>query len=521
MYKVLVADDEKNIRDGLMCILDWPELGFEIAYEASNGMEAMEIILSQNPDLVLMDIRMPKMYGTELIEKVREEGYTGEFIVLSGYADFSYAQTAIRYGAHCYLTKPIDEDELLQAVNKVLEKLKQSELNAKKIKRYSLKAKDVILHELVTGTYSLDSADSKLPHELNDMGLLSDCYQVIIYEKYGLSQEDDKYDLAELLKASGHEKDILEYFTEEENEVILLKGAVAIDRFEHFLKKYVSEDPMKGSPMDSLFISYGRPVKSYDEIYLSFEEAYSLSKRRFFCTQGQHTLGYDELPDVGKTMSVRPDREMLTKYSERVIACIFSFNRNLLAETLFVMESLLYNCDETAFHVKLFMADFIISTFEGIKANMTGEDINLMGNAQIIEQVQKFNFLFEIIQYFTEELSKIMDSMGHPGRDAIIEDILYYIDHNYQNSLKLETIAPLFGYNSAYLGKVFSKSVGETFNSYVDRKRIDKAKELLSGELKVYEIAKIVGYAHVDYFHMKFKKYTGVSPAEYRKTISE
>ena len=110
-----------------------------------------------------------------------------------------------------------------------------------------------------------------------------------------------------------------------------------------------------------------------------------------------------------------------------------------------------------------------------------------------------------------------MNSMGNSSRDSVIDDILYYIDHNYNTNLKLEMIASLFGYNSSYLGKIFTKTVGESFNTYVDRVRIRHAIEMLTDDkLKVYEIADRVGYSNVDYFHKKFKKYIGESPAEYR-----
>ncbi len=111
-----------------------------------------------------------------------------------------------------------------------------------------------------------------------------------------------------------------------------------------------------------------------------------------------------------------------------------------------------------------------------------------------------------------------MNSIGNSSRDSILDDIIFYIDHNYQTNIKLETIAPLFGYNSAYLGKIFSKTVGENFNNYVDSIRIKHAKQLIiENKLKVYEISEAVGYKNVDYFHKKFKKYVGQSPAEYRK----
>lgn len=82
------------------------------------------------------------------------------------------------------------------------------------------------------------------------------------------------------------------------------------------------------------------------------------------------------------------------------------------------------------------------------------------------------------------------------------------------------SIAPLFGYNCSYLGKVFTRKIGENFNSYLDRIRIQKAKELLaSNHYKVYEISEKVGYSNADYFHKKFKKYTNTTPAKYRESL--
>ena len=98
METVLIADDEINIREGLKNIIDWNELGFEVCAEAANGEEALCLILDKKPSLVLLDIRMPKIYGTDLIRMARERGFQGRFIILSGYSDFTYAQTAIQYG---------------------------------------------------------------------------------------------------------------------------------------------------------------------------------------------------------------------------------------------------------------------------------------------------------------------------------------------------------------------------------------------------------------------------------------
>ena len=111
MYKSFIADDEAIIREGLRCLLDWETLGFTIAGEAANGDAALQFLLSETPDLVLLDIRMPGMSGLDVVRIAREHGYDGKVVILSGYSDFNYARTAIRYGVLSYLTKPIDEDE--------------------------------------------------------------------------------------------------------------------------------------------------------------------------------------------------------------------------------------------------------------------------------------------------------------------------------------------------------------------------------------------------------------------------
>ncbi len=113
---------------------------------------------------------------------------------------------------------------------------------------------------------------------------------------------------------------------------------------------------------------------------------------------------------------------------------------------------------------------------------------------------------------------EVSPTAPHASRNTILDDLLLYIESHYPENLKLELIAPLFGYSSAYLGKIFTKNVGESFNSYVDHCRIKHAKELLKNEKwKVYEVAAQVGYRSVDYFHKKFHHYVGMSPLEYRR----
>jgi len=119
MRSLYIADDEKAIRDGIKLLVDWKSLGYEICGETGSGTEAAADILRLDPDLVLMDIRMPGLSGLDAIKRLTEEGFEGHFIILSGYSDFKYAQEAMKYNVRHYLTKPIDEDELSAAVREI------------------------------------------------------------------------------------------------------------------------------------------------------------------------------------------------------------------------------------------------------------------------------------------------------------------------------------------------------------------------------------------------------------------
>lgn len=511
MNSFFVADDEKSIRNGLKCIIDWQQLGFEYVGEATNGEDAYTEILDKRPDLVVMDIRMPRLSGLECVKKLRASGYQGHVIILSGYSDFGYAKEAIRSGVDYYLTKPIDEEELLEAVGEVKKLLDEQEEDKNHIQHYKDTARNVVLKEILTGESS--------PDERAVMDLMPDAsiFQVVLYENFAIDAGNMIYSFADILKVTNQGGNLFESIPLDGREVVLLKGENALLRFRSFLEHYENLPPQEGSPMDMLFIAYGEPVRDIRQIRLSYEQARTLVGRRFFCVQGQHTLGYNELPGVESLTTVLSDEKM-DEYCRAISGYLQSYNRKKLAETLYQLEQYLYLVKNSLDEVKLFLTDLYLQIKEKMKLTYSTISIPFSSNREILEYISKRNYLYEIILYISEQGEMIMNSIGGSTRDSVLDDVLYYIDHNYRTSIKLESIAPLFGYNSAYLGKIFNKTVGSSFNSYVDHVRIERSKELLiENRMKVYEVAEQVGYNNVDYFHKKFKKYVGMSPAEYRK----
>ena len=196
MYTVFIADDELIIRQGLKCIIDWEAFGFKIAGEAANGEDALNFITSSHPDLVLIDIRMPKMLGLDVVKTARQKGFKGKVIILSGFADFKYAQSAIRTGVDYYLTKPLEEDELAQTLNEIKEQLGKEALKRNTINQYRDKAKGIILLDILTNKTDIKNVN------VQDIKLISDKYQVVIYENYSRNAQNIQYHFSDLLKVT-------------------------------------------------------------------------------------------------------------------------------------------------------------------------------------------------------------------------------------------------------------------------------------------------------------------------------
>ncbi|MGN1142711.1 MAG: response regulator [Oliverpabstia sp.] len=510
--KVLIADDEEEVLKGLKRIIDWAGLGFTVCGEATTGTDTLQKINILNPDLVLLDIRMPHLTGLEIIKQSRELHFKGHFIILSGYSDFSYAQTAVKLDVDNYLLKPVDEEELTNAVIKVRMHIDEQQKKDQILHQYRENARTTILQKLIT-----EEAEPSV-FDLEDLHLLSDQYMIVLYERYNQNSFQELWSFADLLHVGNQNHTSFEQITIDGQNVILLKGTASIERFYHILD-YYKKGPQKDSPLDALFLMYGRPVSYITELHISYKDALQLRKRRFFCMESQHILSYEELPTK---MEHSVNTQILQQYPVILAGYIQSHNRSLMAETLMKLEKLLYSTDEDINSLKRTLIDIFLQVKQILCSNYSTIDFPLPNNAAVIEFIQSKNYLYEIIQFFSEQFEMCIKAIGYSNVGDIMDDVLYYINHNYSENLRLESIAPLFGYNSSYLGKIFNRKTGENFNSYLDKVRIENAKKLLAqNKWKVYEISEMVGYKSSDYFHKKFRKYTNTTPAEYRKSLQQ
>lgn len=509
---VMIADDEANIRAGLKCIMDWEELGYYVGYEAGNGEEALDIIEKDAPEVVVMDLNMPKIQGIDVIKKARESGYNGRFIILSGYSDFKYAQSAIKYGVTNYLTKPVDEDELQKTLEDIGTEMSLEKAQKGKLQDIRTKAKDAVIQDL------LRANELKLSEEeLGEMKLLYDKYQVVVYETYHTDRNRPEYKLHDLLSAFIDEQDY-ESCVMNERGVILLKGKIALSRFAKFLEHYDKRPIQEDSPLDAIFLTYGRPVDKPFDIKISCEDAQKLCDRRFFCGMGVHKMSYESLKDVNNLCTL-VTREMLRDYTQKIIGFMQAGSIDRTINTLNEMKEILCDSKENQAVIRIYVTDMILQIKSQIIRTYPDSRDLFADNAEIIDYLETRFYLYEIFDYIHNIAHKIVQMVrGRQGAKSTMQDVQAYVDHNYFRNLTLEEVAPLFGYNNVYFGKVFNKEVGVSFNTYVNKKRIEEAKKLLAdSDIKIYDVAERVGFSDVDYFSRKFRTMEGMSPVDYRK----
>lgn len=500
MLKVFFADDEREVLEGIKKIVDWQQLGYHVCGEAMDGMTAYNMIMTLNPDLVLMDIKMPKLEGIELASQLRDSGFKGHMIVLSGYSEFKYAQAAMSKGVDFYLTKPIDEDALFDAATRIRQKIKDHHLSNETMTYYKEKAKYRVLEEILQNQERKEYA-----YSLREMNLEADAYQVLIMD----DAHGGKQGYHEFLRALQlpHNSIFVDKLNYETYKIIVLKGQAVIDRF-HVFQRDVNEDEL------TYVLAIGRIVYDIYDTHISYKDAEHVYQKLFF-VGGKYRFVTTTMLD--KTSSERFIISDARQLGQQLYDLLVVYRKTECVHFLETLEERMMHCDNEAVDIRCVLASMTIFLSTKLKNAYATEDLKLMTNAEIIKTIHSFRYLKDIIDFLKHEIHRVHQLIGGMSSDGILDGIIDYIHHNYSDDIKLKKLAPKFGYNSSYLGKIFAKKMGTSFNDYLHQVRIEEAKKmLLNSTYRIYEIATLLGYKNVDYFHLRFKQFENTTPNEYR-----
>lgn len=500
MRKLLIIDDERVIREGIARSLDWKSLGIGTVRTASNGEKAFAIIRKEKTDLVISDIVMPEMDGLSLIEQCRKQGLPTQFIILSSYDDFSYAQKAIQNEVCEYILKPCDPEELKKGVIRVLRKLDMQDSKKQalcEMENILPDAKSQSIHELLHGGGCLKNI-KKL------WGLTSELYVLLVYP---LNPGGTPPDPADPVLREAETKFSQMVCALEDQNLVLITGDTSADRIAAVMndirripERFVAAEAriFLSDPggIDRIRQSYER-VRALLPLAPFFDRSKPVYVDRFLCR---------EAPD--------PDR---------VESIVAGFSQALLKKDAAAITDVLNRTFET-FKREKYSFDAIrkicLRLFFCFMQQRGYEDMDDTGSVAFISYAEDVQSLYDILLQEINRTVILLESKASAKFSRPVQLTLQYANQHFGDSnLSLRRIASTVLFvNADYLGKRFKMECGMKFSGYLLSLRIEKAKWMLrKTNASIQQIAGEVGFENDgSYFSQIFKKYTGILPKEYR-----
>lgn len=533
-YKVLLVDDEAEIREGMAHRIPWEELGFTICGTAENGLEALDIIEKEYPEIIITDIQMPFMDGLELIEQARLLLPLSKFIVFSGYDVFEYAQKAVSLHVAEYLLKPFSAQDLIEVLEKVkasMDEEKQAQRDIEKLQQQFEESLPLLRQSFLLSCLNGGMTPESIVQQSSRLDLdKNQGYSVLLFDG-GSLQDAPHFQGKEELYLVAVKQFILEnlspvvqsetfIFGEVIISILLLESTIDMNE----LLKRINEICREASRLNGGTVVAGvsQRVATLFQLAFAYEQAqdalaysYRLDRQEWFTTYIQDV--------VQQSVALF----ILTEQEQRRFANLLKLGSREGLET-FVMDTFEKISDAHLSlpqyrvylleHVTLLLR--IMNSYEMTPMSIFQEDV--MGK---IEQLDKVS-LEEMRDWFLQKSEQLRQGIQMTTADsgkALIQKAKLLVKENYQNpDLTIEEISQKLYLSAAYFSSVFKKETGQSFVSYLTKERLSQAVILLETTAdKSYMIAAKVGYSEPNYFSYVFKKHYGLSPSKYRNQLAQ
>lgn len=520
MFRIYLADDNKLTRESLKCSVPWKELGYDIVGEADSGLQALEDIRRLEPDAALLDIRMPGMSGIDVADRIKEDGIKCICIMVSGYSDFTYAQQGIKAGVFDYLLKPVQNQELIQVLERAKDVIERNgPVQKEKVDQMEHRRK--LFCDCIHGY-------EKAAYELDEMlcGEWSyTCYEVCMIKpvcKRGMSlsgEEVERFincerELLELYRCRTQIRTI-DFWMDDGLVVLLLFPRVWMMREYDLAALRLANMLLERSSEagEEVCISISNARRELTMMQEAWKEAVFAYDSRFFL-ENKNMIHYGSI----KSKSVANEYSLMQRVEdfyavlrerpeemENSLESIFELIRNGQNYEVEYVKNIFMNM---ALMLKIIMSDddkrqSEVKTAASIMKEI-GE-INSMSDA--------FSWLAGYARCLTEQ-SREAEGQAYSGT---VRKILDYLNLHYTEKISLQDVADYMGLSNGHICRILKNETGETFITLMNKIRIQAAIRLLKeSNKKVYEIAEEVGFSNYAYFYQLFKKETGYPPKNYQ-----
>ncbi|WP_053375068.1 response regulator [Paenibacillus sp. FJAT-27812] len=522
MEPVLIVDDEPGALDAIMYALDWEHYGFTIKGVASNGRQALELLKKNQYSLMITDIRMPGISGLELLQEIRK--FTNiPVIIMSGYQEMDYLKTCLKYSVKDYLLKPVEEEDLAKLLVDIKNEIthehmlnRQLHFGIPAIKDQLLKkwTQGLLREEEVRDQFGMLGIEIKDSQRICCLIVEFDFMEATTFNQTNFEIQMKRYAarnvIEELILNQGYVYEVSEerfgvvlfHAMEAENGINIQKKAEEIMLF---IEKCVKIP---------ITIGIGTKGNTLDNAFQSYSAAEKMLDRRFFLG-GQTILSADQLPD---------DHEKLKPFETQgvisIIHAVKEQNAAALQSCIQKQKKQFVDAETPKPLVQSTVVEILVQLLRVVQ-EVGGHYDNLfeldLGDYKSFMQYKELDLLFK---YVEEKCMVVLEFLAQqkPSQPAkMVHSVKKVVELQFSSNLSLKAIAEQIHLHPVYLGKLFKAEEGLSFNDYLLKVRMEKAKELLLySDKKVYEIALEVGYQELDWFYKKFKEYTGVSTSEYR-----
>lgn len=526
--RVMIVEDEPMIRQGIICILPWEDMGCEVAAWAENGVEGLKKAEECRPHLVISDIRMPKMDGLTMTEQLKKSNPDVRIILLTGFQEFDYAKRAIRYGVSEYILKPIDQDELIRVVRSLTEQIRatldkkvEKELLQVKVRESQSVLKEKFLMDLLF--YSTDNTQY-ICEKMEYFRIQMDAFAVtvaVIDSFYELEQGFTEDDIQVLLYLI--EEQMEELFEDTGFQLVTFRYKKAVYAIISESGRLLTMEVLRnyGEQLGKQMEAFGQFTVSVgiSDIHTGLEEIRSARAEADRCTAQSWHLGagsvvccqdlqMTEFKDAALT-EVRTEAyfQALKQAGDiqdemRQVACQIVEIRDPLLIKKSVTEIVTHS-------FQILMEDY------GESAELLERMDHMMEKVHFAKRKENYE---KILVETGAWIHQYIQNKKYTRTEFIMEKALQYMQKNCRKELSLEEVADQLYISKWYFSKLFHKETGEKFSDYMSRLRIEEAGKIIREcpDLKNYEVADMVGFGNVRYFASLFKKIMGKTPSEYR-----
>lgn len=513
MIKLLIVDDETTTRKGLKDCIPWLDIGVDEVTDAEDGQKALEVATKFSPDIVLTDVRMPKMNGIELATKLRAMHHLCKIIFLSGYSDKEYLLSAIHLQAVNYVEKPVNLDEIRQVIQQAVQLIHQER------EKLRIEKSNLCLELIKRG-----ASHENIKRRLLDMGLLpsEEAWAACSLIKVGTTGQEGhsglheyKQSLFETIERHCTKNQLYDLCTfKDDNHILLIVfgNTYFIKKFQSTLmsiKEELSQWLEKGFHFS---VGLGQTVHSLESIPDSYQGAV-LALQNVFFEGYNHILTYQEQNsdcyDFSQ-QSIQPFVKAITTGCKN--------QANLFIKS--IVSDVRHRPNTLINHIKNFFFNLLM-TLSKLSEDRGIELLPLADKKEFFwEIISKAETLSEIEAYLLEKIDVYFKALEEKeSRNSIVYSVMKYIQENYhQVNLSIKNLSDYAYLTPNYLCLLFKKEVGKTINQYITEIRMEKAKELLKNrKVKLYEVSNSVGFSDANYFAKLFKKMEGLNPSEYRE----